>query len=66
MQGRQLTVLLIRTAMAASLVLPLALFLFASWSAYESLQTTARERLVRSLDIEQEESFKTLELVDWR
>jgi signal transduction histidine kinase len=64
MQGRQVTIRLIRTAMAASLVLPLALFLFASWSTHESLQTTARERLVRSLDIEQEEAFKTFELVD--
>ena len=64
MQGRQVTVRLIRTAMAASLVLPLALFLFASWTAYGRLQTTARERLVRSLDIEQEEAFKTFELVD--
>ncbi|HTO65033.1 MAG TPA: ATP-binding protein [Bradyrhizobium sp.] len=64
MQSRQVTVRLIRTAMAASLVLPLALFLFASWTAYERLQTTARERLVRSLDIEQEEAFKTFELVD--
>ena len=64
MQGRQVTVRLIRTAMAASLVLPLALFLFASWTARERLQTTARERLVRSLDIEQEEAFKTFELVD--
>jgi signal transduction histidine kinase/CheY-like chemotaxis protein len=64
MQGRQVTVRLIRTAMAASLVLPLALFLFASWTAYERLQTTARERLVRSLDVEQEEAFKTFELVN--
>jgi len=64
MQGRQVTVRLIRTAIAASLVLPLALFLFASWTAYGRLQTTARERLVRSLDIEQEEAFKTFELVD--
>jgi len=64
MQGRRVTVRLIRTAMAASLVLPLALFLFASWTAYERLQTTARERLVRSLDIEQEEAFKTFELVN--
>ena len=64
MHGRQVTVRLIRTAMAASLVLPLALFLFASWTAYENLQTTARERLVRSLDIEQEEAFKTFELVN--
>jgi signal transduction histidine kinase/CheY-like chemotaxis protein len=64
MQSRRVTVRLIRTAMAASLVLPLALFLFASWTIYEDLQTTASERLVRSLDIEQEEAFKTFELVD--
>jgi signal transduction histidine kinase/CheY-like chemotaxis protein len=64
MHGRQVTVRLIRIAMAASLVLPLALFLFASWTTYERLQTTARERLVRSLDIEQEEAFKTFELVN--
>lgn len=64
MQSRRVTVRLIRTAMAASLVLPLLLFLFASWTAYENLQTATRERLARSLDIEQEEAFKTFELVD--
>jgi signal transduction histidine kinase/CheY-like chemotaxis protein len=64
MQGRRVTVLLIRIAMAASLVLPLALFLFAAWTSYKGLQTTARERLVRSLDIEQEEAFKTFEMVN--
>jgi signal transduction histidine kinase len=64
MQSRRVTVRLIRTAMAASLILPLALFLFASRATYSDLQTTARERLVRSLDIEQEEAFKTFELVD--
>jgi two-component system NtrC family sensor kinase len=63
MQARILTYRLIRLAMAASLILPSLLFIFASWTAYRNLHALAEERLVRSLDIQQEEAQKTFELV---
>jgi two-component system NtrC family sensor kinase len=63
-QNRLLTIRLIRLAMAAALILPLLLFTFASWSAYRNLHVLADERLVRSLDVQQQEAAKTFELVD--
>jgi two-component system, NtrC family, sensor kinase len=63
MQARLMTIRLIRLAMAASLVLPCLLFTFASWSTYRSLHALARERMVRSLDIQQEEADKTFALI---
>src|ERR1700751_1406208 len=49
--------------MAAALIFPLVLFLFASWSSYRTISALADERLTRSLDIEQEEATKDFELV---
>jgi signal transduction histidine kinase/CheY-like chemotaxis protein len=63
MQARRSTFRLVRLAMAAALTVPVLLFAFASWTAYRSLHGLAEERLVRSLDIEQEEAQKTFELV---
>src|SRR6185312_10646070 len=62
-QSRALTIRLIRLAMAAALVFPLALFLFASWSSYRTISALADERMTRSLDIEQEEAAKDFELI---
>ncbi len=64
MESRLLTIRLIRLAMAASLVLPLLLFAFASWTSYRNIHALADERLVRSLDVQQEEATKTFELID--
>jgi len=64
MQNRLLTIRLIRLAMVASLVLPCLLFAFATWTSYRNIHLLADERLVRSLDVEQEEANKTFELVD--
>ncbi len=64
MKHRLLTTRLIRVAMATSLILPALLFVLASWTSWENLHASARERLVRSLDVEQQEAFKTFELVD--
>jgi two-component system, NtrC family, sensor kinase len=64
MQNRLLTIRLIRLAMVASLVLPCLLFAFATWTSYRTIHVLADERLVRSLDVEQEEANKTFELVD--
>lgn len=63
MQSRALTIRLIRLAMAAALLFPLALFLFASWSSWRTISALADERLTRSLDIQQEEAAKDFELV---
>jgi two-component system, NtrC family, sensor kinase len=63
MQRRSSTIRLIRLAMAAAVVLPCTLFAFASWATYRNLHTLADERLLRSLDVQQEEATKTFELV---
>jgi signal transduction histidine kinase/CheY-like chemotaxis protein len=63
LQSRALTIRLIRLAMAAALIFPLALFLFASRSSYRSISALADERLLRSLDIQEEEASKDFELV---
>src|ERR1700759_4501974 len=49
--------------MAAAVVFPLILFLFASWCPYRSISALADERLNRSHDIQQEEAAKDFELV---
>src|ERR1700760_1663363 len=49
--------------MAAALIFPLVLFLFAAWSSYRSIAALAEERLTRSVDIQQEEAAKDFELV---
>ncbi len=64
MQARLRTIRLIWLAIAASIVLPCLLFAYSSWTSYRELHAFARERLVRSLDIQQEEALKTFELVD--
>ena len=50
--------------MAASLLFPLALFSFTGWRTYQSVKSFADERIIRSLDLEQEEAVKVFELVD--
>ena len=64
MQQRARTIRLVRTAMAASILFPLVLFLFASWNSYRSIQALTEERLFRSLDVQQEQASKTFQLVD--
>ena len=59
MQARTLTIRLLWLAMAASLVVPCLLFAFASWISYRHIQDLTSERLVRSVDIEQEEARTT-------
>jgi hypothetical protein len=64
MEARSQTIRLIRLAMAASIILPTLLFAFASLTTYHNTHMLADERLVRSLDVQQEEATKTFELVD--
>lgn len=64
MHQRPKTIRLIRLAMAAAVLLPFALFAFGSWVTYRNLHTLADERLLRSLDVQQEEATKTFELIN--
>jgi two-component system, NtrC family, sensor kinase len=64
MQQRSKTIRLIRLAMAAAVLLPCALFAFGSWTTYRNLHILADERLLRSLDVQQEEATKTFELIN--
>jgi signal transduction histidine kinase len=64
MQARTLTIRLVRTAMAASLLAPAVLFAFASWNSHRNLEALTDERLTRSLDVQQEEAQRTFQLVE--
>jgi two-component system NtrC family sensor kinase len=64
MQARALTIRLIRLAMAASLGVPVLVFTFAAWTSYRNYAVLADERIVRSLDVQQEQALKAFELID--
>jgi signal transduction histidine kinase/CheY-like chemotaxis protein len=64
MQARTLTIRLMWLAMAASLLIPCSLFAFAAWMSYRHLAVLADERLVRSLDVQQEQALKAFQLID--
>jgi two-component system NtrC family sensor kinase len=64
MQARNLTIRLIRLAMAAALLLPCLLFVYASWVGYRNAMALADERLLRSLDVQREEALKAFQLID--
>jgi two-component system NtrC family sensor kinase len=55
---------LLQFMMIASLVLPAALFGYASWMAYREVHAVADERIDRSLDVLQEQALKVFETVD--
>jgi two-component system, NtrC family, sensor kinase len=64
MQSRALTIRLVRVAMAASLLVPLILFGFASWNSYRNIWSLTDERLVRSLDVQREQAIKAFQVID--
>src|SRR5450631_4274432 len=64
MQSRVLTIRLVRLAMAASLLVPLLFFVFASWNSYRNIWTLTDERLVRSLDVQREQALKAFQVID--
>jgi signal transduction histidine kinase len=64
MQSRNLTIRLIRLAMAAALLFPALLFSYAAWVSYRNATALADERLVRSLDVQQEEALKAFQVID--
>ena len=64
MQARVLTIRLVRLAIAASVLLPCLIFAYASWTSYRNIKALADERLVRSLDVQQEQALKAFEIID--
>jgi signal transduction histidine kinase/CheY-like chemotaxis protein len=62
-RARIATLRLLRALAAASLLLPLALFLFASWVSLRDMQALADERISRSLDVMEEQALKALQSV---
>ena len=50
--------------MLASLVIPAALFVYASFNDYRDVYAVADERIDRSLDVQQEQGLKVFETVD--
>ena len=62
--ARESAVRLLQLMMIASVVLPTALFAYASWVSYRDISAVADERLFRSLDVMQEQSLKVFETVD--
>ena len=55
---------LLQWMMAASLALPLALFIFASAVSYVSIQDTADREIERTLDVAHEHALKVFETID--
>jgi two-component system, NtrC family, sensor kinase len=64
MQARELTIRLVRLALAASLLLPCLVFAVASWLSYNHLAALTDERLLRSIDVQQEQALKAFQLID--
>jgi two-component system, NtrC family, sensor kinase len=56
MQARALTIRLLWLAMAASLLVPCLLFVVAAWISHKHIDEITSERIVRSIDLEQEEA----------
>jgi two-component system, NtrC family, sensor kinase len=62
--ARESAVRLLQLMMIASLVLPAALFAYASWVSYTDIHAVADERVHRSLDVMQEQALKVFQTVD--
>jgi two-component system, NtrC family, sensor kinase len=61
--ARAATLRLLRMLAAAALIVPLALFVFASWVSYRDMQSLTDERIARSLDVVQEQALKTFQSI---
>ena len=62
-QARAATLRLLRVLAAASLLVPLALFGFASWVSLRDMRALADERISRSLDVMEEQALKGFQSV---
>ncbi len=61
---RDSAIRLLQLLMVASLVIPAALFVYASYNDYHDVYAVADERIDRSLDVLQEQGLKVFETVD--
>ncbi len=62
--ARSSTIRMLRFLMAAALLLPLSLFLFASWIGYQDIHTLTDERIERSLDVLQEQAVRVFQSIN--
>ena len=62
--ARESAVRLLQLMMIASVVLPAALFAYASWVSYRDIRAVTDERIGRSLDVMQEHALKVFQTVD--
>ena len=62
--ARDTAVRLLLLMMIASVVLPAALFAYSSWVSYREIHAVADERILRSLDVMQEQALKVFQTVD--
>src|ERR1700719_1063911 len=62
--ARESAVRLLKRMMVASLVLPAALYGYASWVSYRDIHAAADERIERSLEVQQEQALKVFETID--
>src|SRR6185369_3682246 len=62
--ARESAVRLLQWMMIASVVLPAALFAYASWVSYRDVHAVTDERVGRSLDVMQEHALKVFQTVD--
>jgi two-component system, NtrC family, sensor kinase len=62
--ARESAVRLLKLMMIASLVLPAAVFGYASWVTYHDIQAAADERIEHSIDVMQQQALRVFETVD--
>src|ERR1700719_3316758 len=62
--ARESAVRLLKRMMVASLVLPAALYGYASWVSYRDIHAAADERIERSLEVQQERELKVFDTID--
>ncbi len=62
--ARESAIRLLQLTMIAAVVLPAALFAYAAWVSYRDIHAVADERIVRSLDVMQEQALKVFQTVD--
>jgi two-component system, NtrC family, sensor kinase len=62
--ARESATRLLQLLMAAAVVMPAALFAYASWVSYRDMHDVTDERILRSLDVMQEQALKVLQTID--
>jgi two-component system, NtrC family, sensor kinase len=62
--ARETAIRFLLLMMIAAVVLPAALFAYASWVSYREINAVADERITRSLDVMQEQALKVFQTVD--